>query len=110
MAANTLPRPSVSATGFPRRNSPTITLPLGNRRKIETAIEALIAVLDRLDGDPDLEPDADREPDTAATFCVTPAGHLALAEVFVERHRAARSRNSCHSGKIQIRRPAGALS
>ncbi|NPD68914.1 hypothetical protein HN018_02915 [Lichenicola cladoniae] len=85
MASHTIPPPGtvrgVTAGGYPPCNPPTVTLPLGNRHQIELAIGALIDVLDRHDGDPDLEPDADREPDTAASFSVTPAGHLALAGV-----------------------------
>ncbi len=32
------------------------------RKRTEAAIEALVAMLDELDGDPDLEPDNDDEP------------------------------------------------
>lgn len=48
-------------TRLDRRNPPIITLPLGNRRQIELAIEALLAVLDQRDGDPDLECNGDPE-------------------------------------------------
>ena len=43
------------------RHSSTITLPLGNRRQVEAAIELLIGELDRRDGDPDLEDTGDME-------------------------------------------------
>jgi hypothetical protein len=34
----------------------------GTRRRIETAIERVVEMLDFIDGDPDLEPDNDDEP------------------------------------------------
>ncbi len=36
-----------------------------DRAQVEQAIEALIEILDQLDGDPDLETDADLEDDTS---------------------------------------------
>ena len=41
----------------PRRHSP-----VSRRDRIEAAVERLIDALDVFDGDPDLEPDADDEP------------------------------------------------
>jgi hypothetical protein len=40
-----------------------IEVPRGARRHVERAIEALISLLDEIDGDADLEPDADYEPE-----------------------------------------------
>jgi hypothetical protein len=40
-----------------------IEVPRGARRHVERAIEALISLLDEIDGDADLEPDADDEPE-----------------------------------------------
>jgi hypothetical protein len=57
MAKSFLPRRSVNAPSHP----PIITLPLGDRHQIELAIEALLAVLDQRDGDPDLECNGDPE-------------------------------------------------
>jgi hypothetical protein len=39
-----------------------IEVPHDARRHVERAIEALISLLDEIDGDADLEPDADNEP------------------------------------------------
>ena len=65
MATLNLPRHgtrrAVPAVLYSRRNPPIITLPLGDRRQIELAIEALLAVLDHRDGDPDLECNGDPE-------------------------------------------------
>jgi hypothetical protein len=38
-----------------------IEVPRGARRHVERAIEALISLLDEIDGDADLEPNADDE-------------------------------------------------
>ncbi len=57
MATQDLPRRGVNARAHP----PILTLPLGDRRQIELAIEALLAVLDQRDGDPDLECNGDPE-------------------------------------------------
>ncbi|UDL87026.1 hypothetical protein LGH82_17560 [Mesorhizobium sp. PAMC28654] len=47
------------------RPMPSDFLPLtaARRRRIERAVEVLLAILDEADGDPDLEPGADREGD-----------------------------------------------
>jgi hypothetical protein len=41
-------------------------LPFSSRRRVEAAIEALLALLDDCDGDLDLEPDQDGEPSLGA--------------------------------------------
>jgi len=40
-----------------------IEVPRGARRHVERAIESLIDLLDQIDGDADLEPNADYEPE-----------------------------------------------
>ena len=66
MAAHTTTTPGdAPAVNDPGRMTGTAALPPDgrpDRRRIEAAIEALIDVLDTMDGDTDLEPDADHEP------------------------------------------------
>lgn len=48
------------------RVQPVLYLPLtpAMRMRIEATIEQLIGLLDEIDGDPDLEPESDDEPDS----------------------------------------------
>lgn len=50
------------------------------RRQVEAAIERLIDLLDRLDVDPDLEPDNDNEPSLAAPETEVPSSFRWVAE------------------------------
>lgn len=49
---------------------PTVFLPMtpSLRSRIEATIEQLLALLDQIDGDPDLEPGADDEPSLGWTY------------------------------------------
>lgn len=66
-----------------RANVVTIYLPItpAMRARLEATIDALVELLDAVDGEPDLEPDADAEPwlgwhytDDGETIAAGPAG------------------------------------
>lgn len=62
MTIHTMPAPSALAAASLRFNLPEDAPVAAIRAAISDHIEALISYLDDIDGDPDLEPDADAEP------------------------------------------------